>query len=428
MHTRRLLGMGHVRLRLEGLSLEKLISRATSEGIRFSQVQRQDIRTLNVTVRSSDLHRLKALADKVGWRVTILHESMLRRSQTLISRRVMLAAGLAVFVCVVWAAMQCVWFVRIDNAAESVGEVRRVLAAHDIVPGRIKARLDLPDIQRELERRLPRIAWVDVHYEGVSLVVSCVPARIAAPMQYGVQPCDVIATRDGVIASVTVFAGTAKVKVGSTVKRGQVLVAGEEHTADGQMRRVPARAAVDAKAWYIGRASIPAQEVIGESTGMTAERTVLATPWFSWPQDESSPFAEQDIDLHRKEIGGMFVPLWLKTEIYEEVTLHQQPRDRAELEKESAAAAERIAQEKVPFHVEIVDKWVEYSMMKDELFCAEVVLEAIENIGELSPVGELTASVAQERTLREETPFGIHQPVSIDRPARDIPRAFRQRR
>ncbi len=388
-------GMGHVRLRLEGLSLEKLISRATAEGIRFAQVRRQDIRTLIVTVRSSDFDALSALAGKVGWRVTVLRESLLRRSQTLITRRVMLAAGLAVFVCVVWAAMQCVWFVRIDNAAESLGEVRRVLADNEIVPGRIKARLDLPAIQRELERRLPRIAWVDVHYEGAGVVVSCVPARVAVPMQYGVQPCDVIAARDGVIASVTVFAGTARVKPGSTVKKGQVLVSGEERTADGLTRPVPARAAVDAKAWYIGRASIPALEVIGEQTGMTAERTILSTPWGVWPRDDVVPFAEQDIEMRRKEVGGIFVPVWLQTEIYEEVTLISQPRDRTELEKESATAAERIALEKVPFHVEIVDKWVEYSMMKDDQFCAEVVLEAIENIGELSQPGLPTGSTVR---------------------------------
>ncbi len=371
---------GRVRVRVEGLSLEKLITRAAAQGVPLSNVRRQDARTLHCTLRSGDLARLRATAERVGWRVAVEHESLLRRSQGLLSRRVMLGLGVAVFLAGVWMANACVWFVRIEGAGESVGEVRTVLAEHAVRPGRWRAALDLQGVQRALERRLPRVAWVDVRLRGVTVVVECVPARVAVPPTYGGEPCDIVAARDGVITRLTVQAGIAKVKIGQAVRRGQVLVQGEERTADGAMRPVAARAQAFSRTWYTGSARIPATENIGTPTGNALERTVLCTPWMQWSDVPAPDYAQRDIDIRRQEIGGVFLPLWMQSERYEEVTLSAAPRVRAELERESAVIAERIAREKMPFGAQILDKWVEYSMMKDENFCAEVVLETEEDI------------------------------------------------
>jgi len=165
-------------------------------------------------------------------------------------------------------------------------------------------------------------------------------------------------------------------------------VAGEERTADGAVRPVAARAQVLSRVWYAGNARIPAVEQSSAPTGATWERTVVCTPWLRWSARPESPFAEQDIDIRRWAVGGVFVPLWIQEERYAEVKLDPVSRDRGELERESAALAERRAREKMPFHARILDKWVEYSMIKDGYFLAEVVLETVEDIAEEGHSGE----------------------------------------
>lgn len=376
--------IGRVCVLVEGLSLEKLITRAAAEHIRLTEVERIDARSLRATLRGADLVRLRNIAESIGWRVTVQRESVLRRSQGLLTRRVMLALGLLVFIAGVWAANACVWFVRIEGAGESIGEVRVVLAEHDVRPGRWRAALDLQAVQRALEKRLPRIAWVDVHMQGVTVIVECVPARVPQPAQYGGEFSDIVASRDGIIRSMKVYAGTAKVKAGDAVQRGQVLVSGEERTADGGMRQVPAQAEVLSRVWYSAKARIPAMQNDALPTGNVYERVLLCTPWYRWSNDPPSDFVEQDIDIRRQEIGGVFVPIWAQIESYAEVTVSRSPRDRAELEAESATIAERLAREKLPFDAQILDKWVEYSMMKDEHFSAEVILETVEDIAQSS--------------------------------------------
>jgi len=372
--------IGQASVKISGLSLEKLITRAAEQGVRLSRVRRQDARTLTATLAARDLPALRRIAEAVGWRVDVERVNLLRRSQKLLSYRAMLACGVAVFLALVWMANACVWFVRVEGAGESAGEVRAVLAEWEIRPGRLAATLDLQGVQRALEARLPRIAWIDVHLRGVTVVVECVPARMPTPAAYGGEPCDIVASRDGVVTGVTVYAGIAKVKVGDAVRKGQVLVAGEERTAEGATRPVAARAQVLSRVWYTGSARMPVTEYHSTPTGATWERRVLCTPWLQWSVKPESPFAQQDIDIRRQVVGGVFVPVWVQEERYAEVTLDPVLRDRAELERESAALAEKRARESMPFHAQILDKWVEYSMIKDDYFVAEVVLETVEDI------------------------------------------------
>ena len=377
---KRSLLIGRVSVRISGLSLEKLVTRASEQGVELSRVRRQDVRTLTATLAARDLPALRRIAEAVGWRVGVEKASLLRRSQKLLSYRAMLACGVAAFLALVWMANACVWFVRVEGAGESVGEVRAVLAEWDIRPGRLAATLDLQGVQRALEARLPRIAWIDVRLRGVTVVVECVPARMPTPATYGGEPCDIVASRDGVVTGITVYAGIAKVKVGDAVRKGQVLVAGEERAADGAITPVAARAQVLSRVWYTGSAHMPVTEDHSTPTGAIWERRVLCMPWLRWSGTPESPFAQQDIDICRQVVGGVFVPVWVQEERYAEVTLDPVPRDRAELERESAALAEQRARETMPFHAQILDKWVEYSMIKDSYFVAEVVLETVEDI------------------------------------------------
>ncbi len=376
--------MGRVRVHVEGLSLEKLMSRAAAQGIRLSKVVRTDTRGMSITLRAGEYPAFCALAQSVGWRVTVCRQSMLSRSQGLMAKRMMLAAGILVFCTVVWIAHAFVWFVRIEGAGEFLGEVRTVLAAQDVRPGRFRETLDLEAVRAALEQRLPQVAWVNVRLQGVTVSVTCVPARVPLEAEYGGEACDVIAARDGVVRAMTVYAGTPLVKVGDAVRRGQVLVSGQERSADGAMRAVPARAEVLSRVWYSARARIPAMQSDATPTGKEQGRIVYCTPWGSWSQDPPSTFAEEDIAMERQAIGGVFVPLWIQYEHYAEVTMTRSLRDRQQLEQESSTIAERLAREKLPFGAQILDKWVEYSMMKDEHFAAEVVLETVENIATIA--------------------------------------------
>ncbi|MEG0766664.1 MAG: hypothetical protein RR482_03015, partial [Clostridia bacterium] len=80
------------------------------------------------------------------------------------------------------------------------------------------------------------------------------------------------------------------------------------------------------------------------------------------------------------------LPVWLRTERYEEVVYREQSRPEEAVRAEALRAALQIAREKAGLETEIVDKWANYCMI-EEGYCAEVVLETVQEIGREARTG-----------------------------------------
>ena len=372
---------GSVRVRVQGLSLEKLLARALEDGIALRNVERESPRAMLLNVRARDYPALQALCGRVGWRMDPVAESASCRAWRMLRRRAMLSAALAVFLLGVWAVNLWVWRVDVRADRTMAAVVRTLLEAQSIGVGTRKATVPIESLREELARTLTEAVWVDVRVQGVSLVVECAPARLPVPGEYGGAAQDIVAARDGVVAQLLVYAGTPKVRIGEAVRRGQVLVAGEERTSGGEVKPVAAHAQVMARVWYEGRAVLPAYEERSEPTGRETLVCTLQTPWggVSWP--ERPAYAVFDREVTRQPVVGAFLPVTLSQERYVEVRVTRTARDAAALRAEAGAAAEQIALENAPFDAQIVDKWVDYSMIEDEKICAAAVLEAVESIG-----------------------------------------------
>ena len=91
---------GSVRVRVQGLSLEKLLARALEDGIALRNVERESPRAMLLNVRARDYPALQALCERVGWRMDPVAESASCRAWRMLRRRAMLSAALAVFVFV----------------------------------------------------------------------------------------------------------------------------------------------------------------------------------------------------------------------------------------------------------------------------------------------------------------------------------------
>ena len=126
-----------------------------------------------------------------------------------------------------------------------------------------KSRISCEELEENLRSDFPGIAWVSAGVSGTRLLVkikeSEAVSRIPEPDE---TPCDVAASRPGVITSLVVRQGRALVKAGDSVEEGQVLVSSKLTLTDDAgetVEEVYVRADADvyAQTAYSCRQSLP---------------------------------------------------------------------------------------------------------------------------------------------------------------------------
>ncbi|HML47584.1 MAG TPA: sporulation protein YqfD, partial [Clostridia bacterium] len=319
--------LGSVQFMLEGLSLEKMLNLCLQQGILLENVSRPTVRSLSARVAYSDFAAIQDMAERRGWKLTVGMVSGIPKVRRFVWKRAALVAGILIFLAVAWGMSACVWQIRIEGAGPYVGEVRTVLKEQQVQLGRFGFTIDVESLRTALERRLTGLAWVSVELDGVRLTVYCVQGEIPGEKTGNGRPGDVTAEVDGVIESVRVSAGTAAVKPGDVVRAGQVLIYGRERSWQQAVRPVRASGQILARVWYQAEVVVPATEWVTVPTGEVTERAVYCSPWIEWSFSQA-PENAKDLDFSERRlvIGGV-LPVWVRLERYEAVTLEERDRD-----------------------------------------------------------------------------------------------------
>lgn len=360
---------------LVGLNLEKLLRQAAEAGVVIHEAERLDARTLRVQLNAGQKKALAALCERFGWEMREVHASILVRALRLLQRRRMLAVSAAVFVGLVYASSQTVWAVQIEQAGKDIGEVRRLLEEEGVHPGQLKCRISLTALREKMTLYLPDLAFVGLRWSGSTLVVNCQGAEEGEQALREGESYDLVASEPGIVTRLSVHSGTPQVKIGQAVYAGQVLVSGTERGEKGELTPVQAQGEVLARVFTQGEARVSRYLNRTVETGQTRTRVTLHTPWYARVVREAQPFESQDESTYLEPVVGLYLPVWREIETFAEIEIIRELRDEDEVKRTAEGAAEEIAKLKCPSGVEILDKWVDYSMIDDEFVYATVVLE-----------------------------------------------------
>lgn len=364
-----------MRVLISGLNLEKLLREAQESGIALRGVRRVSARGLEASVSPRQLRALYALCDRFGWTAQEVHAGAALRAVRGIRRRWAFFAGMALCALLVALSSQFVLRVDVQGAQEYAAEVRRFLLQEGAAAGALKRRISFDVLRQNLLLRLPGISYAGFRYAGSVLEVECRLALDGETVHKAGESGDLIACEAGVVTRMAVQSGTPLVQSGDAVHAGQVLVKGEERSAQGGTVTVKAQAQVFARVWAKGEARTALTVQQSEYTGKTRTRVTLLTPFFARVLREAAPFEAQETDVYTQEVIGLFIPLEKRTEIYREIHVKKMPRDSAQAASFAQGAAEKMAKKQVPAGALILDKWVDYSMIDNEFLYASVVIE-----------------------------------------------------
>ncbi|MDR3207313.1 MAG: sporulation protein YqfD [Oscillospiraceae bacterium] len=267
---------GSVEVDIEGAFPERFLNICAQNGIEFWGLRRLDDTHLRVRVHPSGWRAMPPFALKAQCRVSLVKQRGVPFFLWRYRRRHGFILGFLLTLGVLYGLSQFVWeFEVVGNELVSSETILRHLAEIGVKPGIYGPSIDIATIKNEMMLHIDELSWLTVNRQG-SLATVEVRERIPKPeILPADQPCNIVAAKDGLILRVDARTGSAQVKAGETVTKGQLIVSGVVDSNLVGTRFLHAQADVYARTWYDLSAKMPLRVAAKTYTGRSYTRRIL---------------------------------------------------------------------------------------------------------------------------------------------------------
>lgn len=313
---------GNVTFSILGAYSEEYISALMQRGFVVKNV-RSDGGMLYAAVSSRDYLRAARLSRSFGVRTKVCKREgiyfFLRRYR----RRFGIPLGVIAAAALVIFLEQFVWKIEIHgNEKLSDNQVLQLLSENGVEIGTYSPYIDVNELEISIKRRIPDIAWMSVSLNGSRLDVyideAAFPEEPEIPLN---TPCNVVASKTGVIVDAQVYSGTLLYPKGSGVAEGSVIVSGAVDDGAGNISINHASAKIIAEFTEKVELFMPYTVLEKQRTGKSGQEKELmlfglVIPLGEAVSDKSNTICTEEIRLYN--LFGLELPWKLKTNTYTE--------------------------------------------------------------------------------------------------------------
>lgn len=379
--------IGYLHISVEGLSLEKFINLCVSRGIKLWGIKRVGYTSLTASIGIKDFKSLPSIVRLLHCRVKILDKRGFPFLAYRFRHRKMMIIGMVIFVIILYGLSSFVWVVEVEgNIKVKSGVLYNFLEGKGIKPGVFKGELDIWDIENQMLMEIPELSWVSIEIKGTRAIVRVVEGVKTPRLINKDTPCNIVATKDGIIYQLIVMEGEGMVQVGDTVRKGQLLVSGIiDHEDTGVVRYVHAISNIYARTWYEGKGYEDLDSVSNIRTGEKVTYKYLETKkWEINMEKEEIPFNQYEMEEWRDPVFklGKISPIYVVTREFYEIKKNSDMNIDILAKEKSGKMALDDALERIPKGAKIIDKKFKYDIIKDKGYQAVIYVEVLEDIAE----------------------------------------------
>ena len=372
---------GEVTVRVECLMPEKLLERALREGARFHSVRRTDAHALIVDCDETSAQILLKQCNRFHLTASVLSKRGRSALKSYAKRRATLPLGLMFCAALCWLFLGRIWLVDVAFTGEAaqLGDtvaLESALRQAGVRPG-ISRDLDLDALGQTLRAEAGDYSYVGARLRGVQLSIEAVP-EVPSPPLYDVSAArDLVSDRDGIVLSAVARSGELCVQPGDAVRRGQLLIRGEEIAGAEETQPIAALGEVVVRAWFAGEASLPTKQAQERFTGRSSAQSRLNTPWFHLSLTDGEAYVCQREEREVLPIGGLFIPVEVERVTRREVEVHEISIDQEMLKRQLTSLAFADAALKLtregPESYQILKRWIDFEAAGDRLIARSVI-------------------------------------------------------
>ena len=260
--------LGYVRVEIEGYYIERFINICQNKKILIWNLKRENGVKLYLNIGISDFKKLKKISRKTNCKIKINSKKGIPFVLHKYKKRKIFVIFLVIIAFSVYTSSKYVWNIDINVEEDlKIENIREDLENLGLKRGILKSKLDSDKLINELRLKRNDISWIGIDLKGTNAIVKIVKSHEKPEIIDNSDYCNIVALKDGIITDIVAQNGTALVKAGDEVHKGDVLVAGYIEGKYTDKRYVHSLGEVKAKILYKQSEKVYLNQEILKETG-----------------------------------------------------------------------------------------------------------------------------------------------------------------
>ncbi|MCH5252167.1 MAG: sporulation protein YqfD [Lachnospiraceae bacterium] len=178
-------------------------------------------------IHASDFSKLIPLAGKTKIKPHLLQRIGLPFWIAQVKKNWTFYSGFLLFLVLLTVLSSFIWEITYNGQSSYSKEtLSKTVTSMDVYTGMKRSRLNCDAIEKKIREIYPDISWVSAEEIGSVLKISIKEGKKTITHEKASDPTHLVSLYDGVVKDVMVNRGTARVKKGQKVKKGDILISG----------------------------------------------------------------------------------------------------------------------------------------------------------------------------------------------------------
>ena len=376
---------GYVRITVEGFFIERFINLCLKKGILLWNSKRKKTTLLEVNIPVKDFKEVANLAKQTQNKVKIKS----KKGIPFVAHRYKKRRIFFLFLCFIIVGIlflsNFVWNIEIvGNQNISKEELTQSLKEQGLNIGSFKNKIDTKQIISNMRLNRNDLAWIGIDLKGTNAIVKVVEADKKPDIVAEDEYCNIVATKDGMIAKINALNGTPLVKEGDIIKKGTILVGGWLEGKYTGTRYVHANGEVQAKVWYEEKEKIELNQTITRKTENVETKYSVRINNFTINFYKTlSKFQKYDTIEENKKLklfSNFYLPIETIKKTNYELIDEKVSYTKEQAKEQAVNKAKQKLESQIGQKENIVNVYINYQET-EEFIEAQVIYEVLEEIG-----------------------------------------------
>ncbi len=376
---------GYVRITVEGFFIERFINLCLKKGILLWNSKRKKATLLEVNIPVKDFREVANLAKQTQNKIKIKS----KKGVPFVAHRYKKRKIFFLFLCFIIIGIlflsNFVWNIEIvGNQNISKEELTQSLKEQGLNIGSFKNKIDTKQIISNMRLNRNDLAWIGIELKGTNAIIKVVEADKKPDIVAEDEYCNIVATKDGMIAKVNALNGTPLVKEGDIIKKGTILVGGWLEGKYTGTRYVHANGEVQAKVWYEEKEKIELNQTITRKTENVETKYSVRINNFTINFYKTlSKFQKYDTIEENKKLklfSNFYLPIETIKKTNYELIEETVSYTKEQAKEQAVNRAKQKLEAQIGQKENIVNVYINYQET-EEFIEAQVIYEVLEEIG-----------------------------------------------